>query len=489
MNPVTTALTLNMQLPNIAAVAWAVQGDMQSRQITATLVNGSSAWTPQAGYHGVIRYFKPDGTTGVYDVDESGATAVTWSGNVATIKIAQQALTVAGTVIMQLEFYDSNDARVSTFGWAMNVQPSAVTDTEFLSTDYYSILTLQIAGVLGASGHPPYINSTSKNWMIWDENAAAYSDSGYSSVGLTGPYFTPSVNASGDISWTNNGGLANPTTRNIKGPQGVSIVSVSKESGTGAPGTADTYNVNLSNSTVGGTFTVYNGQDGTGSPGNAAPLMDGTASAGTANAYSRQDHVHPSDTGLMVLKITSQKFTGTVTNATVTGSTDVTSSMVVVNAVFSAPEQVLDDITWSVGSGSLTVSGTFTSTGSTITFFLEEADGSTNATGTIPQTMPVSGSNANGSYLKFADGTLLCWGSATNTTSGYCVVTFPMEFFAVPTMLSSVRYVSGNLSCYTVTQVTSTASANLYFRSVYNESAYTSASAVAQWAAIGRWKA
>lgn len=187
MNPSTTALTLNLQLPNIATVSWAVQGDTLSREITATLLDGSTAWTPQAGYHGVVRAHKPDGTSCVYDVDEDGNPAVTWTGNVATVKIVQQALTVAGTVLMQLEFYDTNDARVSAFGWANNVQPSAVTDNEFLSSDYYNILSLQIAGVLGASSHPPYINSTSKNWMLWDENAAAYVDSGYSSVGTPGP--------------------------------------------------------------------------------------------------------------------------------------------------------------------------------------------------------------------------------------------------------------------------------------------------------------
>lgn len=38
--------------------------------------------------------------------------------------------------------------------------------------------------------------------------------------GSTGPYFTPSVDESGNLSWSNNGGLNNPTTVNIKGPQG-----------------------------------------------------------------------------------------------------------------------------------------------------------------------------------------------------------------------------------------------------------------------------
>lgn len=39
-------------------------------------------------------------------------------------------------------------------------------------------------------------------------------------IGPQGPYFTPSVSSDGVISWTNNGGLANPSSVNIKGPQG-----------------------------------------------------------------------------------------------------------------------------------------------------------------------------------------------------------------------------------------------------------------------------
>ena len=38
--------------------------------------------------------------------------------------------------------------------------------------------------------------------------------------GQSGVTFTPSVNARGDLSWTNNGGLENPATVNIKGPKG-----------------------------------------------------------------------------------------------------------------------------------------------------------------------------------------------------------------------------------------------------------------------------
>ena len=61
-----------------------------------------------------------------------------------------------------------------------------------------------------------------------DPQNAKYSISFHNLVGKRGPqgvrgyYFLPAVSASGDLSWTNNSGgeLANPTTVNIRGPQG-----------------------------------------------------------------------------------------------------------------------------------------------------------------------------------------------------------------------------------------------------------------------------
>lgn len=41
------------------------------------------------------------------------------------------------------------------------------------------------------------------------------------SDGATGPVYQPILDDDGNISWTNNGGLANPATKNIRGPQGV----------------------------------------------------------------------------------------------------------------------------------------------------------------------------------------------------------------------------------------------------------------------------
>lgn len=49
------------------------------------------------------------------------------------------------------------------------------------------------------------------------------------------------------------------------GPEGASVDHIDRTSGTGAPGTTDTYTVYLTDGSTAGTFSVYNGANGTGS--------------------------------------------------------------------------------------------------------------------------------------------------------------------------------------------------------------------------------
>lgn len=59
-----------------------------------------------------------------------------------------------------------------------------------------------------------------------------------------------------------------------KGDPGATITSIIRTSGTGAPGTVDTYTINLSDGTTGGTFNVYNGADGEGAGDMTATVYD-----------------------------------------------------------------------------------------------------------------------------------------------------------------------------------------------------------------------
>lgn len=85
------------------------------------------------------------------------------------------------------------------------------------------------AGVPGAPGYSPSakVEATSNGAKITIHDVSGTTETeiyhGRMGVdGRQGPYFTPAVSPQGDISWTNNGGLQNPSPMNITGPQGYS---------------------------------------------------------------------------------------------------------------------------------------------------------------------------------------------------------------------------------------------------------------------------
>ena len=57
-------------------------------------------------------------------------------------------------------------------------------------------------------------------------NAETYTLEGAVFFYAKGAVFTPHLDNEGNLSWTNDGGYENPETKNIKGPQGVSVVNV-----------------------------------------------------------------------------------------------------------------------------------------------------------------------------------------------------------------------------------------------------------------------
>lgn len=147
---VTSQITVDLLHPNVATLVYAKQADQQSRFISATLLEGSQPWTPPTGVLAAVRYRKPDGTIGWYDTTENKAAAVTMSGNVATIQLAAQALTVSGDVYIDLEFYTQSAEKLSSFAWVLAVEASAVSDGEIESSDYFNVLAETLAEIVKA---------------------------------------------------------------------------------------------------------------------------------------------------------------------------------------------------------------------------------------------------------------------------------------------------------------------------------------------------
>lgn len=166
----TTPLILDFQAPNVAVVAYAKQNDRATRKLICQLVDGGTPWVAIGNIYAAIRFLKPDGTGGFYDTDDNGNPAIAFNGSQATLTLAEQVLTVPGTVYLELNIYNSQSERLTTFAFVLNVEASVLSDATIISSNYYNILTQQIADILGSIGAVAGLTATAHS-IPKDEDA------------------------------------------------------------------------------------------------------------------------------------------------------------------------------------------------------------------------------------------------------------------------------------------------------------------------------
>ncbi len=161
-----------------------VQCDTNSRCVELVLTAAGAAWAPEGLENVFLRYRKCDGSGGSYDTLPDGVRAWTVEGNVLTILIAPQVLTVPGLVELQALLISASE-NLATFSFriAVEADPSLGTVT---SEDYI-------------------------NWTAWsrkelDKQLAQAKDSG----DFDGATYFPGVDARGMLFWTNDKGVKNP---------------------------------------------------------------------------------------------------------------------------------------------------------------------------------------------------------------------------------------------------------------------------------------
>ena len=148
----TAALRVDLLDPGAPQIIHAVQDDSDSRKIAFSIYAGGAQWAVPDGTLVTVRYKKPDGTAGFYDTLPDGSTpAATIDGNAVTVSLVPQAFTVRGNVPVQIKLYNSAGASIATFAIVMHVSTNVASDAEIVSSDYYSVLTKQIADVLAAA--------------------------------------------------------------------------------------------------------------------------------------------------------------------------------------------------------------------------------------------------------------------------------------------------------------------------------------------------
>lgn len=147
---VTKNITLDLLETGSPVIIKAKQNDRNTRYISAHLYVDGLAYPVPNGTEIAFRYKKPDGTAGFYDALPDNSPAITVSGNTVTVELVEQVLTVSGCVHCEINMYNAASEKLTTFTFEISVEESVLTDAEIISSDYYNVLTAEIAKALQA---------------------------------------------------------------------------------------------------------------------------------------------------------------------------------------------------------------------------------------------------------------------------------------------------------------------------------------------------
>lgn len=147
---VTKNITLDLLETGSPVIIKAKQNDRNTRYIAAHLYVDGLAYPVPSGTEIAFRYKKPDGTAGFYDALPDNSPAITISGNTVTVELVEQVLTVSGCVHCEINMYNAASEKLTTFTFEISVEESVLTDAEIISSDYYNVLTAEIAKALQA---------------------------------------------------------------------------------------------------------------------------------------------------------------------------------------------------------------------------------------------------------------------------------------------------------------------------------------------------
>lgn len=156
--------------------------------------------------------------------------------------------------------------------------------------------------------------------------------------------FIPSVDENGNLSWSNNGGLPNPPTVNIKGPPGSGVESVNGKTGV----------VDLTPTDIGlGNVANERQYSANNPPPYPVSSVNGKTGAVTVK-------------GLKLTEGAFSSFPHTIS------SNAIKENMEVFSCYFSNPEVIVGNVSYSTSNGSITLSGTMAAGSTSVTLILFE---------------------------------------------------------------------------------------------------------------------
>ena len=173
-----------------------IRGDSNTRYIDVTVLNNGEPLQLEDGVTVSYVYAKPDCTQVI--------NPATISGNIVTIELSDQCLTVAGLCSCEIQFYKGSQQLTSAM-FKVSVHPGVYDANALESSDEYLSLSKATNNAEEAADKA---------------NAAAEKANQAADNVKDGTTYIPNVSDDGIISWINEQGLKNPDPVNIKGPQG-----------------------------------------------------------------------------------------------------------------------------------------------------------------------------------------------------------------------------------------------------------------------------
>ncbi len=234
---VTTKISMDLSNSALQSAIDVMQNDTYSRDLQIALLAGTAAIDLSQVTGVLIRYHKPDGTCGAYDTMPDGSCAWSIAGNAVTVRLAPQVCTAPGRVQLTVTLL-LDEAQLSCFTLCLQVQPLPQGRME--SRNYSAVTAWLPQPSTAAVGQYLVVKGVDGAGKI-----AALETADISVIdGEDGATFIPFMDASGNLSWSNNKGLSNPATVNLKGengavgPQGVPGIQGEKgdKGDTGAQG-------------------------------------------------------------------------------------------------------------------------------------------------------------------------------------------------------------------------------------------------------------
>lgn len=161
---ITSKLTVDLQRPGIMPTVHTVQNDRYSRNLEIAMYDNGVPWIIPAEAAVMIRYSKFDGTGGEYDTLPDGTTAWTAEGNVLTIALAPNVLTLPGGVELTVSML-AGEKQLSASQIRLSVQPTACAKTAE-SENYFYVTGLLPAPQEGKVGQWFRISSVNETGRV-----------------------------------------------------------------------------------------------------------------------------------------------------------------------------------------------------------------------------------------------------------------------------------------------------------------------------------